>query len=287
MKTVYILVTCLILGLLATLCGCQNQDPKSYDYTLDEVKGKLNFYAVAVPDISEYTERCDTLTFKGLWEYARKTDIYDHEYEPGEWHRDVEPCHPDDSRSEISTEGILGALHAMVKRGDYDKIDDLWTYLDANDWIAGAGPKEYTRVYQLKSIIKEIMAKGRGLAQDQHKVLRFAAESEDGSIGYRGNVLADYIALHHIALGYLESWHVVAVETLAAEVPQSPLYQGLFGCYSDDNAYQTALNILGNEELFPSDRLPERSNEGLWDWSDSPQVATFALTVAVMEHCHE
>lgn len=282
MKIVYCLVIC--LGLV----HCRDKTPKSYDYTLDDIGGRLAFYIEAVGDIRSTMQRCDGLTFLGLWTaYGDDYNIYRHEYEPGEWHRDVKPCYPDDSRSEISTEGVLGALHAMTARGDDDKLEDLWAYLEANDWIAGDGPKEYTRVLQLRPLFKEIRKKVGLVDQDKHKVVRFAGENEDASIGYRGNVLADYIALHHMALGYIESWHFAAIEELVESVPQSPLYQALYGCYESEKAYQTALNILGDDGIFPKDALPEPHLEGLWDWSQAPQLPLYAFTYRLLESCSE
>jgi len=285
MKLVYILISCLII---LHLCGCENKEPKSYNFTLESIQAKSDFYCIASPPIEELSNRCDKLTFHGMFDaFCRRSNIYDHEWNPGEWHRDYKECYPDDSRSEISTEGILSALIAMFERGDYDKIQDFWDYMERNDWVAGVGPEKYTKMLQLKALIKEIMEKHGIKLQNHAKVLRYAAESSDSSIGYRGNVLAFYIFIHGYSLGYIESWHLKLLKELAKEVPQSPFYQALVGCYDWSENYQIALNILGDEEMFPSDRIPENINEGLWDWSDSPQIPLFAMTRRVLEHCHE
>lgn len=275
-----------IILLTIFLVQCENKEPKSYDFTLEDIEEKFVFYASVAEPMEAYTQRCDLLTFKGLWDaYGLKTNIYDHEYEAGQWHRDVKLCFPDDSRSEISNEGIMGAMHAMVARKDFDRLKDLWDFLEANDWIAGEGPKEYTRVVHLKPLMREIL-KENDMLLSKTSVFRLAAEDAD-SVGYRGNVLADYIFLHGVSLGYIESWHLSLLKELVKDVPQSPFYQAMVGCYEWTDNYQTALNLLGDEELFPSDRLPEKSNEMLWDWSDAPQLPLFAMTKRVLEHCHE
>ena len=113
------------------------------------------------------------------------------------------------------------------------------------------------------------------------------AEESADSIGYRGNVLAEYVFLHGFSLGYIKEWHLIVLESLVEEVPQSPFYQAMYGCYESDENYQIALNIMGDEERFPHGKLPENVNEELWDWSDASQYPLYALVKGVLEHCHE
>jgi hypothetical protein len=268
------------------LCGCKEKEPKQYNYELSDIQSRSDYYCEHSPEPRDLVDPGDLLTVKGIFDaFCRREDVEKHVYSPGFIHRDTKPVFPDYSRSECSVEAVLSWLVSRVERMDYVQIEDFWAYMEANDWICGEGPEKYTKMPQLRPLVKEILEKSGSIPKDQYEVLELA--SADSRVGYRGNVLALYIWVHGYSLKYIEGWHLAALKELASLVPQSPFYQSLVGCYDWSENYQIALNIMGDEERFPVDRLPEKVNEGLWDWSQFPQIPLYAMTRRVLEHCHE
>jgi hypothetical protein len=208
-----------------------------------------------------------------MWNYsvpaADRVDIYLHEYEAGEWHRDVEPCYPDDSRSEISFEGILGALHALHAEQDSAGFERLADYGWDNGYKMGDGPDEYTKMPQLALILP--------LVRQGYKL----ASIEDMLTGYRGNVLAYYLHLKGVTTGSLNVLEVEFLEEMTELVPSNPIYHALYHKYTDGDQ-TVAISILSDTEVFPVDRLPEESLK-LFDWSDGPAAILYLYTLAILE----
>lgn len=259
------------------LIGCETSSKPSKT-PLEEVQAKRDTYIDLIEDPYDLVNRCDGLTFIGLWDEAvqeeRRVDIYRHEDKDGGWHRDVLPCYPDDSRSEISAENIMGALRSLVVRQDYEGAERMYNYGNDRDWIMGEGPEEYTDLWFLEGIISDFLVMERSA---------FELGIRDKLKGYRGNVLADYIQLHGIINTYIEGWHKLMLEQLVKTTPQNPIYQALYHCYTDGD--QTiAVGILNNQETFPPDRLPE-TPLALFDWSDAPASILYIWVVKILESC--
>jgi len=256
--------------------------------SIESIKVKRDFYVSLIgTNPRAITTRCDGLTFIGLYDaFGRKINIYDYEYPNGKWNRDIEPCYPDHSRSEISAEGIFGMLHSMLTRKDRAALDRFTGFLEANGFRAGAGPVEYTGMLHLLPLINKVRD-WTGRSFSKSNVPSLTREPTDVSkeefppiSGYRGNVIADYLYLRGRVNGYLLGYELEILEKLCSEVPQNPIYHALYHRFTDGDQSR-AIDILSGDE-FPKYALPEKSLP-LFDWSDAPSAILYIYTVAIIE----
>jgi hypothetical protein len=252
---------------------------------MDSITSKRDFYVKSIGNHPEQlVDRCDRLTFIGLYEAfgKRTTSFYKYEYSyidgerkefTGQWNRDVELCYEvGDSRSSISLEGVLGAVHGMVTRKDRAALKRLRKFALANAYVMGDGPTEYTLMPQLAAVIEKSI-----------KLMDEDTSVESQLKGYRGNVIADYILLHGRVYGYLNTWHVKMLEKLTIVSPDNPIYHAILARFTGDEVHKNiAINILLREDLFSSDFLPtERVNE--FSWGDAPPAILYIYTVGILE----
>lgn len=266
----------LLIALL--LLSCAKNKPVESKASLEDLQAKRDLYVELIKDPYALVERCDGLTFIGLFDaYGRRVDIYAHEYDnDGVWHRSVQPCYSvGDSRSEVSFEGLLGATHSLLARHDMAGLKRMYDYLEDNSWIAGEGPAEYTRVLQLRPLLKAIVDSDLRISN-----------SEDASVlsGYKGNVVADYLAVHAVAFGYLKSWHTALLKELYRKNPGSPIYSGMYHKFTDGDTSE-AVTALADETMFPADALPEGSL-AIFDWADASAAILYIYTVSLLELGH-
>lgn len=268
------LLTILLITLF-TLFACGKDKESDPIQNIESLKQKAKTYEALIAENGPYalTTRCDSLTFVGLYASINKDlDLYKHFYE-STWHRSVTPCYiVGDSRSEISLEGILSALHFMLSKGDLEGIEKLFMYGEHNSWVFGEGPEEYTKMPQLRPLLSDFIA----------RKLVITAEVELPSFkGYRGNVVALYIALKGRMFDYINGFEMRRLKDLRRAEPSNPIYHALVARYEEGNQSK-AISILSNLNHFPADRLPEQSLE-LFAWNDAPAAILFMWCVFLME----
>lgn len=267
---VRILIFCLFL------VSCQWTHPsKDTENPYDAAKSKREVYLELIDDVYSLVDRCDAVTFVGLFDrYGKRIGLYEHYYD-AHWHRDVEPCYPDDSRSEISTESMLGVLHALWGRGDRESIADIRNFGDENDWRMADGPDEYVRLLHLRPLITWML--------DSPELKTFEIDPWSVIGGYRANVIADYIALKGDVLGSINKIELDALEVMVKNQPESPIYQALWHRYTDGDQAR-ALEILNNENLFPLDSLPERGLDA-FDWGGrAPSAILWLFAFGIIDN---
>jgi len=266
----------LFVVLFLTNCAWEHKGKETIN-PYDAAKQKRDYYVKTLDDVYSVVDRCDGSTFVGLWDaYGKNIEIYEHEYpEAGKWNRDVETCYPEDSRSAISTESLLGILHALWARGDKNAIKDIQDYGRANGWVMGEGPKEYTNLYHLSFLIEWMLDEIRLNSMIDY-------DPWDVVSGYRANVIADYITLKGDVTGSINALELDAIEVMKDNVPQSPIYQALWHKYTDGDQ-AVALGILGNDDIFPPNRLPEKSLN-LFDWGNAPAVILYIFAFGIIEN---
>ena len=110
--------TLLTIITILFLCSCGTKQKQSQPSSaLDQAQAKGEFYISKITD-DIYKERCDKLTFKSLYGAAAyslkgiEVDLSALE-DNGKWNRDAAPCYPDNSKSEISFDGMVGVLHSI------------------------------------------------------------------------------------------------------------------------------------------------------------------------------
>lgn len=314
------------------LFGCKYREQENDVAALDKLKEKRDFYCQQEIDPYKYIDRCDGLTFLGLYDaYCKQIDIYAHEYtatyhldsEPpysendiekiklgtGKWNRDIRPCWEfdqdgngnGDSRSGISFESQLGAMIALYHRQDLDGLKRMLSYAKDHDWILGDGPEEYTKLNELSFLLKKMISvlEGESLAihQEEEEGERYASlsEPEDKSVyeklkermgklqGYRGKVIADYIAIKGEVYGYLNMYENELLGLCLEKDPENPIYNILWGKYhKDSQSYvDNGVEKLLNEAEYPADKLPGYIES--IDWGDDLGVALYAWMIHILE----
>jgi hypothetical protein len=274
-----------IFIILFLIVGCSNSKKKEEPLGLEYFKAKKEIYSNLISSTEEITARCDGLTFIGLYDaYMHITTIYEWEYSvkdgkkiplTGQWHRDKDECFTKDldgdgqtdSRSEISLEGVLGAIHALWARKDVDGLRRLKSFAEASKWTFGDGPAEYTYLPQLTFIISR--------AVDELSLNKDLVEDDSFNTllkGYRGKVLADYIDIKGKIYGYLNPLELASLKSLNEEDPKNPIYEALLCRYNEENKSNcdSAKDLLSDENKWPPGALPEKDPTG---WADSPAGA--------------
>jgi hypothetical protein len=99
-------------------------------------------------------------------------------------------------------EGVSAWLRAQIKRGDKKAIKRAYGYLKENDWIAGAGPHEYTYMGALAPIFKKLLGRGQRVKFPKPIGSLWGSIAE----GYRQNVVLLYIDVYSLTYGFIEDW---------------------------------------------------------------------------------
>ena len=264
------LKTCLAFILLLNV-SCGTYPKKETKNEFEEIRSHRD---ALVQDIStpwDLVSRCDGLTFVGPFSaYGRKVDIIpEYEYSvisgvripgTGKWNRDTIPC-PWEKRGECSLECIMGAMHHMWAYKDFEAIQRTYDYMEANDWVIGRGPTEYTWHPHLAHVFERMLEVNSLAAREE-------GELPDYLHGYRANVVVDYIHLKGSVYGYLNSAEIGALEILTDKNPLNPFPRAVLSRFTHGDQKET-IRIMKQGPVF--------------NWSDADERLTYIWTVAVME----
>jgi len=222
---------------------------------------------------------CDSLGFTALCKLARgcsEADIYKAEGEPGRWYRnESHQCYDlGQSKSDISKDMFIMLWPYLYGIGDKQNIREIYDYGKANGWVMGRGL--YSRTFLTP-----------GMVWTLQRMLGFevSVNSEEPTIkkaGYEKHLDAIDLILKSMIGGGLNPLQYEEIRKYSEESPRNALMSALYHKYKDGNQQQ-AIDILLDESLFPSDRLPEsrdRCEEYLWqrdvgaDWEPCDQGKT-------------
>lgn len=263
-------------------------------------------YLALIEDPEARIDRCDRLTFIGAWQAAvpkkHRIELEGYEYsineagekiaETGQMNRDRKPCFGvdldengfDDSRSGISAEGIMGTAHSNLAAGNCELAERVYGYGKAQKWIFGEGPKEYTYLPHLASVLEETAkaaCPGAALANMETQLREESGDGWPTIEGYRGNVIAYYIDLYRRIHGKVKSYHYEAIEYLRQEVPENPIYQALYGRF-EGNDYGELLALLNDETRFPAGNCPD-NEANLFSWGKgAPACILYLYTLSMV-----
>lgn len=260
-----------LIVLLGFLFACGTSAKKPIDNSsMNQARDKGAFYAERIAD-DIYKERCDKLTFKAhLSSTGYKQDLSALENN-GKWKRDEEPCYPDNSKSEISFDGLVGVLHNIVANQDKAMFDRLVAYGTQHNWIMGEGMVELTNMYVLLPTVYRIQAK---LALDDTQSL------DDALSGFRGHLLASFVWLQDRISGKITVAEMEAVDQLYSVSPEDPMYSALYHRFTDGDQDAT-IDILLNSPVFPINELPLET--GVFGWGSAPASVYYLVTLAIIE----
>ena len=268
-------VVLLIVITTLLLCSCGTKQKQSQPSSaLDQAQAKGEFYISKITD-DIYKERCDKLTFKSLYAAAAyslkgiEVDLSALE-DNGKWNRDVAPCYPDNSKSEISFDGMVGVLHYILAHKDDNMLGRLITYGNEHSWIMGEGPKEYTNIYVLTPMIFNLRSHMSLVDNPVTDILK----------GFKGHLLVDYLWLEAEKDGTLGAADMETLRQLKAASPDDPMYSALYHRFTDGDQTE-ALDILLNNAAFPNSSLPMET--GVFNWGSAPASVYYLVTLAIIE----
>ena len=261
-----------ILLLVTILTACGKKEEKTPIQSIESLKQQAKTYVSSIETKGPYalTTPGDSLTFVGLYASIANTaiDLYKHFYD-NTWNRNTYPVYPEQSRSGISLEGMLAAINFLKSKNDVAGLKQIYDYGQNNDWVYGEGPTEYTKLPQLKYLLAPLFE----LSLTELELPSFK--------GYRGNVIALWIATKGRLYGYIRAPEMKLLKELRKAENSNPIYHALIAKYESGDQ-GTAINILSNKTDFPADRLPEQSLE-LFVWNDAPAAILYLWTVFLID----
>lgn len=263
----------LFFAIMFSAC-CRHRSEETTN-PLDQLHEKLAFY-VEHAGQEIFLKRCDNLTFKSFWDAHKQQDLPAMEWLPGEWHRDAAACWPEESRSEISRDGLIALLHALHGRGDLEAVQRIEDYGKANMWVMGQGDLELVHGLVLSPAISALLHEmsGLALAGEQH------SEDEIPALeGHRGHVTASYIWLMGKIRGWINTAELAFLYAWQAENPLDPMALALTARFSDGDQTD-AISVLGDERLWPSDSVPLA--DGYFGWGSCPAVVYYGIVMSIL-----
>lgn len=271
----YILVT--ILCIFVTFCGKNKSHITDGSY--DELLMRKRIYMEEVARLKHdlYRHRCDKLTFRSLASaFGNRELIEEHEYDaPGKYHRDITPCYPEASRSEISLDGYLSLAHHIVTYKDSSLLQRVISHGEANNFVMGDGPIEYTNILVLAPFLYSLENKLNLISDDTKMGL---ADVNVLLKGYKGHIAAMLILLSGRINGYLNDFEIAMMEQLRDANPNNPLYQAIYHRFVDGDQ-SAAIRILLEDfsEEFPI-------GDAKYGWGSAPNSVIFIVVVGILEN---
>jgi len=256
----------LLLTILLALTSCSKHEghETTDEYpTVDEIAAGYLEQMKGLDDETLFPDRCDRLTFLSLASgFVSRRDLSSYEYEDGQWHRHTSPCYPDDSRSEISFDGLIGVLHHAWTSNDRTLIDRMAAYGRANDWVMGEGPREYTFLPQVGLITDDMLG--------HMNLTNRPAYTLDSSHKEHLLVLSAWLKLRYA--GFIEDHEILILKNL----PKSPLGDALLARLKDGSQSKSILYLSKYPEKLPLET-------GEQEWSGCPKYLYFFLIKAVVD----
>ena len=250
-----------LLTLLLAL-SCSNPGIKPTDHPLlDQLKERTELYKDLGPTGFISTEYCDSLLFSALNAVARneRIDIEDAQGEPGQWfRRPSKDCFPENSKSTISRDMLLGVILYAVHFREPDILDDLWEYGSSNNWVMGEGVIDRTL---FSPTMIALLAEARYKLSGVDVAARFLAQTYDTTPGYRSHLSILKMVIK-AKLDGLSTWDKRNLRILKEKNPTNPLIQAMYARHIGGD-YTAALVHLLND--FPADRLPT-TNDWCSEW---------------------
>jgi hypothetical protein len=215
-------------------------------------------------------ERCDRSTFHVLMTAMCGQDLpTEYESPSGKWNRDVDPCYPEDSRSETSRDAYLSLLLSQEKKAIARAIS--WASANGGDTgnpAGGVGNISDLLPLMRRTVSNLLTGEADGVVDDGLEAAKKAFT------GHRGHLIAGYLWATARVNGGLTAAGRSLLWTLHKETPESPYLSCLahrFSRYSTDQ--HDTIKLL--------DKMPRVENT--FGWGSSVWPAHYALTVACLE----
>lgn len=254
-----------LLLIIPLLFSCAKHKDEDTKQPLEIIQARRDLYVSQIDD-SYFVDRCDKLTFKGLYSAFGKTqDLSGHEYAPGQWHRDTRPCYPGESKSEISFDGLIAVLLDVQTSGDRQRFERTLSYGSDHGDIYGEGDRDLVYIPQLRYL--ESKTAGESFVNPENVDL-------SGFRGYLAALSVWYRARHFGNISWLE---MQTLRKARSDLGEAPLLECLISRFSDGDQTK-AIDIL--EKDFTDD-IPKTT--GRYSWGSSPDAVMFVLVAACLE----
>lgn len=252
---------------------------------VDELERKYWVYRALYTDHQDQhgfilSSHCDSLLFTGLLGgvLPEGIDIKAAEKSPGEWTRrplvdGEDTCYPDNSKSTISRDMLLGLQFYAWKNQRLDILEDLWDYGKANTWIMGKGaPSRIIFTPNSQALLAEAIFR---LGGEDHFITRAIPTLRNENTGFQAHLDHVSILLSGELEGEISGKDLEIMAGHVKRVPDNALVRYIHSKYTD-GIQDAAIKSLLNESWFPRGRLPtttDRKSGWLWerdpgaDWS--------------------
>jgi hypothetical protein len=262
-------IASLVLCLLAL--SCQKKPAQPAKQVDSKVKAKAELYK-SLHKGWAHQGGCDSLGFTSLCKMSggcQDVDIYQAEGEPGRWYRSPEhDCYDlGQSKSDISKDMLMMLFPYLYATGDKQNLTEIYEYGKANGYVMGRGPLSRTfmtppMVFLLQRMIGSNASE---VTSEPKQVTKAGFEKHLDAISLLSKAMVG---------GGLDPIQYEEIRQYAEDNPKNALFVGLYRKYRDGNQQQI-IDILLDESLFPSDRLPtareNRCEEYLWQRDYNPK----------------
>jgi hypothetical protein len=256
---------CLASIVVLTLAlACSKKPAQSPDQIEPKIKAKAELYK-SLHKGWAHQGGCDSLGFTALCKLAggcQDVDIYkaEGEAEPGRWYRnESHDCYDlGQSKSDISKDMFIMLWPYLYATGDKQNLREIYDYGKANGWTMGRGPLSRTFLTPpMVWTLQRMLGFDVGQKSDEPVVKK---------AGFEKHLDAIDLILKAMIGGGLDALQYEEIRKYAEANPRNALFVAVYNKYKDGNQQQ-AIDILLDENLFPSDRLPtarDRCEEYLW-----------------------
>jgi len=270
----------LVVLIILAMISCSKKEAQKPTVVNSAIVEKANLYK-ALHKGWAHKGGCDSLGFTALCKLSggcADATITDAESssESGRWYRNAsQKCFDDGkSASDISKDMFAMLLPYFYSTGDQTNLQEIYNYGKAKGWVMGRGPGSRTimtppMIYMLQVMINKV----EPISATESLVKEMAAKEMTAKAGYEKHL--DVVSFYSQTL-YKNGMDATDYETLRRYVEESPrnaLMQALYHKHKDGDQSK-AIEILMDESLFPSDRLPtaqDRCEEYLWQRDDLPK----------------
>lgn len=247
----------LVLILLLVACGKNKEKPPlpSMPERVEALNATLKAELYGEAWLST---DCDSALWNGLAVYSgvEDIDIFQAEYESGEWHRrPPPPCYvaerpdgePQESNSTISNDMFAGIFLALWKLQDLDAVERIYEYGIANDWVMGAPyPQEFSRV---------VLRNGRYYVARMIELLGGPKHTEqlvvppiyiEAGKDYEQHLQVISIKLYGELNGNINDQMLARLKECSEQNPEDALFEAVYTIYHTGD-YTRAMNLILNE----------------------------------------
>lgn len=256
-----IIVAAVVGGVVSFSSGCSRKDSGPTN-GLDSFLAIRDSYCTTF-DPNTIT-RCDRSTFHVLMNaMCSKPLPTEYEYPSGKWNRDLQPCYPEDSRSETSQDAYLSVILSQ----DTQALQRVYAYAKPKGWETGLPEGNVGNIFALVPLLR-----GYGIADSSDGVVDDGIEAaEKAFTGHRGHLLAGYLWAVSRMRGGLTVFGTSLLKKVHNETPDSPYLSCLYHRHSDGKQSGTKALLRA---IQPNDQF---------GWGSSVMPVHYALTVACLE----